>query len=318
MSEKLFIRSIDRIRHFMEDGGFAAFTFCLLIGFDVLLVGLLLTPGSDSGIGAFADELRVWCFGLDPDTGELEWSYVFSMLFPPLMLSALLLLFWGKSMRQIFSHPRSLAKHLLPALILVGCAAASFAILASPNHEPDLAFPAEEIRTELPAPVFNLTDHRGEQVDLADLQGKVVVLTGVYTCCVQTCPAIMLQARTAIENLPPGLLDDLQFVAITMDPAYDTPEILGEFATLHGMSAPLYHLVTGDVKKVEAALDAIGVARERDKKTDIIAHTNQFVLIDKSGKVAYRLGLGERQMNWLTSAMTVLLQENITAKDSAR
>ncbi len=318
MSRNLFIRLIEHLRKFIEEGGFAAFTFCLLLGFDALLLGLLLTPGGDSGIGAFADELRVWCFGFDPATGKIEWSYVFSMLFPPVMLSGLLILFWGKSMRRIFSHPSSLASHLLPALVLVAGAGASFALLASPNHESDLPFPAEEIRTGLPAPTFNLIDQTGEEVDLAALRGKVVVLTGVYASCVHTCPTILIQAKTAIEDLPPDLLEDLQFVAVTMDPTHDTPEVLKKFADVYGISTPLYHLVTGEKEKVEATLDFMGIARERDKETGIISHSNQFVLIDRNGKVAYRLGLGERQQKWLTSAMSVLLQENITRKNPAR
>ncbi len=310
MSESPSIRLIEHLRRFFENGGFAAFALCLLLGFDTLLLGLLLTPGGDHGIGAFADELRVWCFGLDSATGKLEWSYVFSMLFPPLLLSGALLLFWGKPVRQIFSQPRSLALHLLPALILVAGCGASFAFLANPSQGDKLEFPAEEIRTHLPTPNLNLINQAGEKVDLADMRGKVVVLTGIYTCCVQTCPLIILQAKSAIADLPPELLKDLRFVAVTMDPIRDTPEKLKEFAEMQGIAPPLYQLVTGEVEKVEATLDAMGIARELDKETGIISHVNQFLLVDKDGKVAYRLGLGERQKKWLSSAMQVLLEEN--------
>lgn len=312
---KIFTNWIESARRFLEDGGFAAFAFLLLLGFDALMLGLLLIPGGDEGIGAFANELRVWCFGLDPNTGKLKWSYIFSMLSPPLMLSATLLIFWGMPMRRIFSRPRSFALHLLPALILLIGAGASFAFLSGPAQQDQFSFPAEEIRTGLPAPELSLVNQAGEEVDLAELRGKVLVLTSIYTCCPHTCPTILLQAKAAIEALPPHLLPDLRFVAVTMDPAFDTTEVLGKFATAQNLSLPLYNLVTGEVAEVENTLDSMGISRERDQMTKVIAHNNQYLLIDKKGKLAYRLGLGDRQQRWLSAAMEILLLED---KDGGR
>ena len=51
------------------------------------------------------------------------------------------------------------------------------------------------------------------------------------------------------------------------------------------------------------------VARKRDPETGVIDHANLFLLIDREGRLAYRLGLGERQQRWLTSALRVLLDE---------
>ena len=61
------------------------------------------------------------------------------------------------------------------------------------------------------------------------------------------------------------------------------------------MPAPLYNLVTGEADEVERVLDDMGVARQRDPETGIIDHASLFILVDRDGKVAYRLGLGERQ-----------------------
>jgi len=41
----------------------------------------------------------------------------------------------------------------------------------------------------------------------------------------------------------------------------------------------------------------------------VIDHANLFLLLDRNGKVAYRLGLGDRQERWLASALRILLQE---------
>ncbi|MFV1994715.1 MAG: SCO family protein [Verrucomicrobiales bacterium] len=314
MPPTILMRSLNRIRSFLVDGGLAAFSICLLLGFDLLLITLLLLPAGEGGVASLADELRVWCFGYDPATGSMEWGYVFSMLFPPLMISGFFLLFWRESLRRIFSRPFTFALYFLPAMLLVGGAGFSFAYLADPADPAahgDLPFPAEALRTHLPTPEFSLVNQAGEAVNLASMRGKVVVLTGVYTCCALTCPQIIAQAKEAIGNLAPEISQDLRFVAITLDPARDTPEVLANFARAHELTLPRFHFASGEVSKVEAALDAIGIARERVGDTAIIDHASQFVLVDRRGKVAYRLGLGERQTRWLESAMNVLLREEM-------
>ena len=56
-------------------------------------------------------------------------------------------------------------------------------------------------------------------------------------------------------------------------------------------------------------LDRMQIARERDPDSGVISHANLFLLIDRDGRLAYRLGLGERQQRWLVSALRVLLGE---------
>jgi len=51
------------------------------------------------------------------------------------------------------------------------------------------------------------------------------------------------------------------------------------------------------------------VARQRDPKTGVIDHSNLFILVDRQGRVSYRLTLGSRQQQWLISALQVLLAE---------
>ncbi len=102
---------------------------------------------------------------------------------------------------------------------------------------------------------------------------------------------------------------DLRVVAVTMDPTHDTPEVLAELAGMHGMQAPLYNLVTGDANEVESILDAMGIIRKRDPETGVIDHANLFLLVDREGKIAYRLTLGDLQERWLASALKLLLRE---------
>lgn len=74
---------------------------------------------------------------------------------------------------------------------------------------------------------LELTERSGKTVHLADLKGKVLVISWVFTRCPRGCAAVIaklkkLQAEFANE---PGL----QFVSFTLD-ADDTPEMMKKFA----------------------------------------------------------------------------------------
>jgi protein SCO1/2 len=305
-----WIRKLDG---FVVGGSFPAFALSVLVCWEVFLIGMLLIPSSPSALGAFAEDFRVWCFGYDPATGRLDWAYVMAMVLPQVMIASFILLFWWEPLRQILRRPRALFVHAATAALLVVGSATGFAMSAGPPATSELPFPAEDIRTTFKPPPLSLTNQAGEPVALEDLRGKVVVLTAVYASCPHTCPVILQQAKASIAELDPALLDDLRVVAVTMDPENDDEQVLSMLAENHGLETPLYNLVTGPPAEVEDTLDRMQVARSRDPETGVINHANLFLLIDRDGKLAYRLGLGERQQRWLTTAMGILLSESRSA-----
>jgi protein SCO1/2 len=119
----------------------------------------------------------------------------------------------------------------------------------------------------------------------------------------------MAQAKTAVAALSKEQRRDLTIVGITLDPKNDTPERLMQMARGQGVSAPLWNLVTGEPARIERILDLLSVARQRDPETGVIDHSNLFLLVDREGKVAYRLTVGKQQQLWLISALQVLLAE---------
>jgi protein SCO1/2 len=297
---------LEILQRFIGGGGFPAFALWLVLFYELLLLWLLLMP---PGSSEFIDEFRMWCLGYDPATGHTEWSYVMAMTVPQALLAATVALLWWQPLREMFARPRAMAGHALAAAVLMGSAAAGFTALASGPSTGELPFPAESLRTAHRAPEIVLTNQLDESVDLSALRGKVVMLTAVYASCPHTCPLVLTQSKSAIAELTPEERDQLRVVAVTLDPENDSLEVLARLAQLQQMSAPLYNLVTGEADEVERILDEMGVARQRDPETGIINHASLFILVDRDGKVAYRLGLGERQERWLVSALRVLLRE---------
>jgi protein SCO1/2 len=302
-------KRLEVFRNIVIGAAFPAFALSLLVCWLVFLIAMLMAPASASGLGAFAEDFRIWCFGYDPATGRTELAYVMAMIVPQFMIGALIAYFWWEPLRELSRRPRIIARYLGAAALLVAGSAAGFTLSADRTPKGELPFPAEELRTAYEAPRFALTNQLRETVSLAEFQGNVVILTAVYASCPHTCPAILSQTKAAIAELSPEEREGLRVIAVTMDPESDSPDVLRKLAKNHGMQSPLYHLVTGDPKEVESLLDRMQIARQRDPETGIISHANLYLLIDREGRIAYRLGLGERQQRWLVSALRILLRE---------
>jgi len=173
-------------------------------------------------------------------------------------------------------------------------------------------FPARSLRVAEPAPdLSGLLDHHGLALDADELRGKVVVLTSVYACCPLACPALLTEAQLAVDALPEALRRDLVVLAVTMDPERDTPEKLAELAENFG-AGPEWRFLTGSMERINSVLDAMGVERERNAETGEIDHNAVFLFLDRTGKLAYRLGMpDENNRHWHVEAMTALLREKL-------
>jgi cytochrome oxidase Cu insertion factor (SCO1/SenC/PrrC family) len=308
-----FNQSIEAVRSFFSGGAFPVFAISLLACWEAFLIGVLLVPPSPSALGAFAENFRIWCFGYDPATGRTEWADVMAMLLPQLMMGSFIALFWWEPLREMLRAPKRAATHAGVAALIVAGSTLGFAVSNSAPANGELPFPAEGIRTAFASPHLSLTNQEGSPVDLEALQGRVVLLTAVYASCGHTCPLILTQTKAALAELGPGDLQDLTVIAVTLDPSNDSAGVLKVLADGHGLQAPLYNLVTGPSEDVERVLDDMQIARTRDPESGVIDHANIFLLIDREGRIAYRLGLGERQEAWLTAALRVLLKEQRAA-----
>ncbi len=288
---------------------FAAFALFVLVLATALMVLVLVMPTAESGVGALAEEFKVWCFGYDPATGRLPWAYVTSLGAEAGVLITIVLVVWWRQFSAALQEPRQLMASAAAALTVVVGAAVAFGTARPALRNGEFPFPAEQLRTSLPSPAFSLIDQDGASVTLEQLRGRVVMLTGIYAACGSTCPRLIREARHAVDALSPDERRDVTVVAVTMDPGHDTPDVLRRLATTHRVSAPLFRFVTGPTAPVERALDDLSIARERDPQTGVITHANVFVLLDRRGRIAYRLSLGSRREQWLVAALRVLVRE---------
>ena len=190
-------------RNFLTGAAFPAFALSLLACWVIFLIAMLLAPADASGLGAFAEDFRIWCFGYDPATGRTEVGYVMSMILPQFMIGGFIAYFWWEPLRELSKQPRRIARYLGAAALLVVAASVGFALTAEQTLKGELPFPAEELRTAYEAPQFALTNQLRETVGPAAFEGNVVILTAVYASCPHTCPLILTQAKGRLRNSHP-------------------------------------------------------------------------------------------------------------------
>ena len=99
---------------------------------------------------------------------------------------------------------------------------------------------------------FELVNQHGDTVTDADVMGKPSLVYFGYTFCPDVCPLDTARNAEAVY-----ILDDqgieVQPVFITIDPARDTPEVVGEYAEVFH---PRMVGLTGSDEQVKAASQA--------------------------------------------------------------
>jgi len=108
--------------------------------------------------------------------------------------------------------------------------------------------PSRQAGNDLPrlweVPDFALIERSGQSVTRADLLGKVWIASIIFTRCAEECPLVSnhmarLQATFAAEP-------DVRLVSVTVDPVYDTPEVLTRYAQSFAAQPQRWLFLTGD------------------------------------------------------------------------
>ncbi len=156
---------------------------------------------------------------------------------------------------------------------------------------------ALETRAALPklmeAPEFALTNLDGRVISKEDLLGRVWLVDFIFTRCGGPCPLLTRQMRSLQQALAeeeiPREEGAVKLVSITVDPEYDTPEVLSEYALLWEADTSSWLFLTGPPERTLATVrEGFRVTAEREGSgsdhADII-HSTSFLLVDRQGWV---------------------------------
>ena len=163
-------RAIKSLTDFMIGGGFPAFFLALLFFYELFLLVMLLAPASSSGLGAFAEDFRVWCLGYDPATGRTQWAYVISMATPQIFLGLIVAMMWWKPLCEHLARPWALVPQVAAAAIVIAGLVGGLVLVADPPPTGELAFPADAPAHPSFCPA-DLPHQPGEPADRAGRHG---------------------------------------------------------------------------------------------------------------------------------------------------
>ncbi len=137
-------------------------------------------------------------------------------------------------------------------------------------------------------PNFALYDQEGCVVQSARFHGRQIMLNFIYSRCpiATMCPASTAKMMQTQQLAREAGVPNLELVSITLDPAYDTPGVLKEYATVRGIDTKNFSFLTGPENAIKDLLTQFGVIAEF--KGDLLAHTLVTLLIDENGKIINR------------------------------
>lgn len=146
--------------------------------------------------------------------------------------------------------------------------------------------PYREIGEKIPD--FALYDQEGSVVQSARFSGKQIMLNFIFTRCpiATMCPAATAKMSQTQQLAREAGVSNLELVSITLDPAYDTPGVLKDYARTRGIDTSNFSFLTGPDQAIKDLLAQFGVLVELEG--DLIKHTLATLLIDEKGRIAHR------------------------------
>ncbi len=131
-------------------------------------------------------------------------------------------------------------------------------------------------------PDFRLVDQSGKPFGLADLKGKIWVGNFISTRCSDKCP--MISSRMAGLNKKIGRAGEgVELVTFSVDPEFDTPDVLAAYAGRLGAGPDRWKFLTGSRESLDAIIIR-GLLQPLAKEPDA-THPAKLVIVDGAGKL---------------------------------
>jgi protein SCO1/2 len=159
-------------------------------------------------------------------------------------------------------------------------------------------------------PAFRFLNQDSVWVTEKDMSGKIYIADFFFTSCPTICPKMKTQLLRIYERYATN--DGIRILSHSIDPSFDTPSVLRQYASRLHVKAPRWNMLTGD----KAALYKLGeksymvTAQEDKNEAGGFVHSGAFILVDKNRHVrGIYDGTQENEVNHLIEDIEILLQE---------
>ena len=172
---------------------------------------------------------------------------------------------------------------LVLALVIAALVLPPAIMLVAPSRDAaPAASEAQPLPQVAPAPGFTLTSQDGAQISLANLRGKVVAVTFIFTRCTATCPVLTPMMSLVQDRLGRDFGSKVAFASITVDPEHDTPEMLKLYAQMYGADLGGWSFLTGPPPVIADLTRRYGVYAAKDAKGEV-EHSFLTSIVDQRG-----------------------------------
>lgn len=153
-------------------------------------------------------------------------------------------------------------------------------------------------------PEFSLINQDSLVITDKDYLGKVYVAEFFFTTCPTICPIMtknLVEIQKVFESEP-----NFGIASFTINPAYDSPIRLKEYAEHYGITAMDWHLLTGPKEQIyELANAGFNIfAAEMPDVPGGFEHSGLFALIDKQGFIRSRSDAYNNPLVYYTGTIT--------------
>jgi protein SCO1/2 len=190
-----------------------------------------------------------------------------------------------------------------------------FAVLAG-NDSANTVAAASRLAVIRTARDFALTTQTGQTLRLADLKGKVLLVSFIFTTCNGTCPATthrMSQVQQEFKTRGLCKDDRVRLLSITLDPVRDTPEVLTAYMRLYDADATNWSFLTGAADQVAKTIKAWDMWA-RPAANGQVDHPSRIFLLDSRGRIREIYNLSFLKPAWVAEDVELLLKEDALAK----
>ena len=157
---------------------------------------------------------------------------------------------------------------------------------------------------------FNLVNHLGDTVTLADVQGQILVVDFFFTRCATICPLMTKNLQRIHDRL--GSDAPVQLMSHSVTPVADSVSVLSAYADKHGADPDLWWFLTGEKSEIYtlARKSYFSCLDEGDGGFQDFVHTENIVLVDGKGRLrGFYDGTDSKSMSQLFSDLEFLLEK---------
>lgn len=157
-------------------------------------------------------------------------------------------------------------------------------------------------------PEFTFLDQSQRAIGRSDMEGKITIVEFFFTSCPSICPIMSAE----MERVQDVFRNDehVQIYSISIDPEFDTPDVLASYAAKHRAREGKWFFLSGPKEETYRLARCGFVLPTIDGKgePEDFIHSDKFILVDELGRIrGYYSGTEREGVDQLILETKILL-----------